>query len=156
MDSLIKDLNNHQTGIIRIIAENCEIIVVSREDSNHILISPGINSTQILNKGDVVELPNSDILTTGIRIKTKEEYFWIEIEELKKIRIKEYEELSDEEIKYIVKQITRSSNSEDDVRQKIMDELDYPFSKKGIAIHRLSRIMCSVMLWSPRGKGLMI
>ncbi len=156
MKPLNKYLEMHQTGVAHIVAESCMVIIASQGDANDFPVSPALNPTRTLNPGDKVELCKNYTTTTGIRIKIKEEYIWIEIDELKKIKVKGYEELSDEEIKYIVKQITRSSNSEDEVRQKIMDELDYPFSKEGIAVHRLSRAMCSVMLWSSKGEGLMV
>ncbi len=156
MKPLNEYLNLHRIGATFIVAENLEINITSREDAENIPISPASNPTQILNPGDKIKLSQGDGSTTGIRVKIGEEYLWVEKDELKKIQVKEYQELSDEEIKYIVKQITRSSNSEDEVRQKIIDELEYPFSKEGINVHRLSKTMCSVMLWSSKGEGLMV
>lgn len=156
MKPLKKHLNLHRIGATFVIAEPCEVNIASREDEKNIPISPASNPTQILNQGDKIRLSQGDSSTTGIRVKIGEEYLWVEKDELEKIQVKEYYEMSDEEIKEIAKQIAKTSSSTNEVRRRFVNELGYPFDKNGIHIYMPCKGSCNVNFYSPKGGVLMV
>lgn len=154
MKSLKKYLDMHQTSIPHIVAEQCTVIIASQENKEHMPVSPASNPTRSINLGDIVELCENSVLTTGIRTKIGNEYVWIEIDELEKIKVKEYFEMSDDEIKQALSRIANPLLSANEIRQRIVDELDYPFSAENIRIWRQPGIDCEITICSPRGKAI--
>jgi hypothetical protein len=54
--------------------------------------------------------------------------------------------MTKDELIAAVRRIAHSSTSPDEVRQRIIDELGYPYSRDGIAVN-MSGGMCQVMFW---------
>lgn len=152
MKSLKEYFDKRQKGVPHIVAEQCTVIIASQENEEHMPVSPALKPTRALSPGDIVELCENSVLTPGIRTKIGNEYAWIEIDELEKISVKEYRDMSDNEIKRALRRISRPSQSEDEMRQRIIDELGYPYSKEGIRILKQSNIDCTISVCSPRGK----
>ncbi len=74
-----------------------------------------------------------------------------------------WDQLTKDEAIAKLHRICVSSKSDDEVRQRIVDELNYPYSKEGIAVNSLiSKIggsyirMCMVMLWWNDGSILLV
>lgn len=149
-------LTKHKTNLSFIVAKQCTIILASQEGKNGIAESPALNPTRDLNIGDKVELCQSNTESSGIKVKLPNEYAWIDRNEVSKIEVKEYRDMTDSEIKISVKRISNSSNTVNEVRQRIVNELGYPYSKEGITVHMVSQIGYSVSVWSSKGKGISV
>ncbi len=63
-----------------------------------------------------------------------------------------YYDRTTEEVKAIVKQIIRDAKSDDEIRQQIDEQLDYPYDLANIAIHSIANgphRMSMLMMWGP-------
>ncbi len=97
---------------------------------------------------------------TGVGERSREgNDLWLEMKESKV----NWDQLTKDEAIAKLHRICVSSKSDDEVRQRIVDELNYPYSKEGIAVNSLiSKIggsyirMCMVMLWWNDGSILLV
>lgn len=64
----------------------------------------------------------------------------------------DYSKLTDDEIKTAARKIMRSTSSNDELRQRLKDELGYPYNA---GISRCPG-MVQMMMWSPRGSVLSV
>ena len=70
---------------------------------------------------------------------------------------KTYSELSDNEVRVAVRVSLNISKSEEEVKQRVKDELNYPYESFPITSTSSGpMIMFMVMLWGPTGNSLSI
>jgi hypothetical protein len=69
---------------------------------------------------------------------------------------KDYSTRSEDEVKDVMRTIIRTSDSEDDIRRRIVEELTYPHSPDSIRIHFHQPAMALVMLYGPNGQVLTV
>jgi hypothetical protein len=69
---------------------------------------------------------------------------------------KDYSTRSEGEVRDVVRTVINTSDSEDDIRRRIVEELAYPHNPDSIRIHFHQRAMAMVMLYGPDSKVLTI
>jgi hypothetical protein len=70
-----------------------------------------------------------------------------------------WREMNDAELKIAVRTIINSSNSDEEIRKRIVDELKYEYSPDGICIASTGgkrMYMAMVMLWSKNGNSISV
>lgn len=102
---------------------------------------------------------SSDMLFRGVMFELMESIISVGVKEWLKdngIEMKLYRELTDEEAKCAIREILRTSRSEDEVKEKIRDGLGYPYIIPITATRYKSMIMFMVMVHGPSGKTLSV
>ncbi len=61
----------------------------------------------------------------------------------------DYREMNLEDVESMVRTIVHTSDSEDEVRRRIGEELGYPHSLDSITVDFMRRGMARVMMWGP-------
>lgn len=68
----------------------------------------------------------------------------------------DYKKMSPLDIKKAVRKIAETSNSPDEIRKRMVEELGYPYSPENIAVDLKPKIGCAVQFRGPSGEALSI